>query len=114
MRRWGLLVSFVAALLALALSAGAPATPTVAPAFTLVASPTCAQGEKNVGRACVNATATLADKWTYGDGNATWDVPNQWLSTYEWAIPATVPATGANLTMKLSATERIGGPNNRI
>src|SRR4051794_38918724 len=114
MRRWGLLVPLVAALVALALSAGAPATPTVAPTFTLVASPTCGQGEKNVGRACVNPIATLADKWSYGDGNAKWDVPGQWVSTYEWTIPATVPAAGANLKMTLSATERIGGPNNRI
>ncbi len=116
MRHWGLLLAVAGALVAGAIVGGAPAARAVAPTFTLVASPTCntAGGEKKVGRACVNPTATAADKWTYGDGNAKWDVPGQWVSTYEWTIPATVPAAGASLTMKLSATERIGGPNNRI
>src|SRR3954447_5939425 len=114
MRRWGFLVSLVVALVAGALSAGAPAGTTVAPTFTLVTSPTCASGQKLVGRACVDPNAALANNWNYGDGMAKWDVPGQWLSTYEWTIPATVPAAGANLTMKLGATERIGGPNNRI
>jgi hypothetical protein len=115
-RQWGLLLAVAGGLVAGAFVGGAPAAPTVAPTFTLVASPTCdtKNGEKNVGRACVNPIATLADKWSYGDGNAKWDIPGQWVSTYEWTVPATVPAAGANLAMKLSATERIGGPNNRI
>jgi hypothetical protein len=115
-RHWGLLLAVAGGLVAGAFVGGAPAAPAVAPTFTLVTSPKCntAGGEKNVGRGCVNPTATAADKWTYGDGNAKWDVPGQWVITYEWTIPATVPAAGANLTMKLAATERIGGPNNRI
>jgi hypothetical protein len=112
MRRWGLVVALVAGLAAGALTTGAPATVAVAPTFTLVASPTCGSGETRVGRACVDRP-TL-DKWTIADGNASWDVPGQWLITYAWKIPATVPAAGAGMTMQMSAQERIGGPGNRI
>ena len=116
MRQWGLLLAVGGALVAGATVGGAPAAPVVAPTFTLDTTPTCdkTKGEEPLGRSCVNPIRTLHDKWTFGDGKATWDVPGQWVSTYEWTIPATVPAAGANLTMKLSATERIGGPNNRI
>src|SRR4051794_41741072 len=110
MRRWGFLVSLVVALVAGALSAGAPAGTTVAPTFTLVTSPTCASGQKLVGRACVDPNAVLANNWNYGDGMAKWDVPGQWLSTYEWTIPATVPAAGAKLSMNLGAVRRTRGP----
>ena len=61
MRRWGLLVPCVAALVVGVVISGAPAAPAVAPTFTLVTSPKCdaTKGEKNVGRACVNPIATL-------------------------------------------------------
>ncbi|MGZ8695021.1 MAG: hypothetical protein ACXWYS_06235 [Gaiellaceae bacterium] len=62
MRRWGLLATLLAALAAGAVTSGAPARVAVAPTFTLVTSPTCdtKNGEKNVGRACVNPNAVLA------------------------------------------------------
>ena len=115
MRPAALLVALVTACVVAVLASGAPASHTrgaVAPTFTLVASPTCPANRARVGRGCVDRTSQ--GDWTVADGNSKWDVPGQWLATYTWTIPTTVPAAGAPLKLSLSATERVGGPNNRV
>jgi hypothetical protein len=41
-------------------------------------------------------------------------VPGQWEAEYQWNVPDKVPPTGAKVSLKLVATERIGGPGNRV
>lgn len=115
MRRAALLLGFFCTLAAAAMvpsAPGTPARPAVAPTFTLVSSPTCGSGSTRLGRGCVDRPAQT--NWTIADGNVKWDMPGQWLTSYQWTVPGTVTAAGAALSLTLHAEERTGRPNNRI
>ncbi len=117
MRRWGPLAALTAALATAAAASGEPAGPqrvAAGPTFTLVAptAASCGSSAKPLGRACVDRAAIT--NWTINDGNARWDMPGQWLTTYQWMVPQTVTTAGAPLTMTLGAEERTGRPGNRI
>ena len=98
------------------LVAGAPASsaqPTAGTPFTLVAPGPCTAPAKVVGRACAvikNATGWFG-AWTMNDGTARWDNPG-FQASYTWKIPATIPPSGATLTMTATAKELTG--NSRI
>jgi hypothetical protein len=77
-----------------------------------VAAPTCGSGTTRLGRACVDRPSI--PNWTIVDGNASWDMPGQWLTTYSWTVPQAVAATGAPLSLRASAEERTGRANTRI
>jgi hypothetical protein len=71
-------------------------------------------GGEVVGKACADKRGMiLATKWQTGDGNASWTT-DQWQTTYAWTVPSTIPLGGANATIRMTAVEKLGGPNNRI
>ncbi len=126
MRRGGVqgwVVGLCAALLLVALAAGAHASSgsqQAAPITLTLKTPTaaeCKQQNQNAvvfGRACVIKVGLVAQEfWTVNPSSATWDTPT-WLTTYAWTMPATIPAGGADMTMTLSAKEETGGANARI
>jgi hypothetical protein len=80
--------------------------------FQLVVAPTCGSGTTRLGRACVDRPTI--PNWTIEDGNARWDMPGQWLTTYSWTVPQTVAAAGGALSLRVSAEERTGRANTRI
>jgi hypothetical protein len=81
--------------------------------FQLVAAPACTGGAKRLGRACVNRSE-IPTWTTIADGSAKNDVPGQWLTSYSWTLPQTVPTAGAVLTLKADGEEKTGQPNARI
>jgi hypothetical protein len=95
---------------------GALASPSQSAAgvtFQLVTAPTCASGTIRIGHACANRksgdTRTIV-----ADGSAKNDVPGQWVTSYNWTLPQTVPVAGAVLTLKAAGEERTGLTNARI
>lgn len=120
MRRLPVVTLAVLATGALCLSAALGSTQrraATAVVFQLVpATPaTCKPPQVVLGSACATATGlVLQDKWIVEPNSANWNVPGQWEAEYQWTVPDKVPATGAKLTLKLIATELIGGTNNRI
>ena len=76
---------------------------------------TCKPPQVVLGAACATATGlVLQDNWVVEPTSASWDVPGRWEAEYQWSVPGKVPATGGKVSLKLVATERIGGANNSI
>jgi hypothetical protein len=103
------LVIFVAGALA-AGGRSAAGTP-----FALTTPGDCATGTVAKGNACVKTTGfTFQDHWKPGNGSATWNVPGRWNVSYNWTVPASVPAEGTTMTLRLAATELTRNPGARI
>jgi hypothetical protein len=114
--RWKLTVAMAASASVAVLVTGAlasPSRPAAGVTFQLVEVPTCTGGTKRLGHACVNRSE-IPTWTTIADGSAKNDVPGQWLTTYSWTPPQTVPAAGAVLTLKAEGEERTGRANARI
>ncbi len=83
--------------------------------FQLVPLKKCTPPEVVLGAACAVTSGLVSqDAWTVNASSATWNVPGQWRISYEWKVPEAIPSRGATMMLKMTATELIGGANNRI
>jgi hypothetical protein len=91
--------------------AGSSAERATGASFTLQKPAACVAPATVLGRACVDKShMVVADKWVVNDGSAQRNT-DLYLTSFSWNVPATIPAAGGSITLKLTAA---GLQGNRI